>query len=243
MPHDVLLLPGTLLRSEGQYCADGYLKECQREAWKEGDHKTMCKLKQKEHLGAPLRLSSIPSVLMLPAEGKDDHASKSDVRFFHHLSIRDARRHLPLLLRLIGKEHPSLALQDVVICIDYTRTPAAFTVKPLDGYTGGRAAHRPETEARNAALIEKVRGARGTYKLIESTLAAGRGAQLLMTLASGRLFARDAGSGHDAELELEDDDFEGADELFGGGDTVTDAVDMMMIQDKLRSLMKARPSA
>ncbi|KAJ7894937.1 hypothetical protein B0H14DRAFT_3426538 [Mycena olivaceomarginata] len=80
------------------YCS----KECQTLAWKQGGHKTMCKMKQHERLV-----------------------------FFRHLSIRDTWHHLLLLWRLACSTYPALRSCELLIHIDYTAVPPAYSVVPL----------------------------------------------------------------------------------------------------------------
>ncbi|KAJ7852082.1 hypothetical protein B0H14DRAFT_2581117 [Mycena olivaceomarginata] len=77
-------------------------KECQTLTWKQGGHKTMCKMKQRERLV-----------------------------FFRHLSIRDMWHHLPLLRRLTCSTYPALRSCELLIRIDYTAVPPAYSVVPL----------------------------------------------------------------------------------------------------------------
>ncbi|KAJ7808120.1 hypothetical protein B0H14DRAFT_2609138 [Mycena olivaceomarginata] len=91
------------------YCS----KECQTLAWKQGGHKTMCKMKQRERLGKPQAIS------------------KSDAVFFRHFSIRDTWHHLPLLRRLVCSTYPALRSCELLIRIDYTAVPPAYSVVPL----------------------------------------------------------------------------------------------------------------
>ncbi|KAJ7347245.1 hypothetical protein DFH08DRAFT_1080310 [Mycena albidolilacea] len=93
------------------YCS----KECQTPlAWKQGGYKTMCKVKQCERF-----------------EGKSQAISKSNAAFFHHLSIRDMRHHLPLLRRLVCSTYPARRSCKLLIRVDYTAVLPAYTVVPL----------------------------------------------------------------------------------------------------------------
>ncbi|KAJ7349604.1 hypothetical protein DFH08DRAFT_958581 [Mycena albidolilacea] len=99
-PDSALLVTGT---------EDNEIQECQTLAWKQGRHKTMCKMKQCER----------PAI------------SKSDTVFFRHLSISDTWHHLPLLRRLACSMYPALRSCELLIRIDYTAVPPAYSVVPL----------------------------------------------------------------------------------------------------------------
>ncbi|KIM77726.1 hypothetical protein PILCRDRAFT_11814 [Piloderma croceum F 1598] len=147
--------------STTHYCS----KECQTAAWKEGDHKTMCKLKQRERL-----------------EGKKNTISKADKAFFHHLSIRDARRHLPHLRSLAAHEYPDALVQGLVIGIDYRVMPEKYSVQSIVGYRSPETIGTVNEEARNDALFEKVRDNQDRYTLLETKIVNGQDAQLVITL-------------------------------------------------------------
>jgi hypothetical protein len=125
------------------------------------------------------------------AEGKKNTISKADKAFLHHLSIRDARRHLPHLRSLAAREYPDTLVQGLVIGIDYRVTPEKYSVQSIVGYS-------PETtgtvneEARNDALFEKARDNQDRYTLLETKIANGQDAQLVMTLCPS-FWDKDAG--------------------------------------------------
>ncbi|KAJ7133445.1 hypothetical protein C8R44DRAFT_23723 [Mycena epipterygia] len=181
------------------YCS----KECQTLAWKEGGHKTMCKMKQRERL-----------------EGKAQAISKSDVAFFHHLATRDARHHLPLLRRLAHAEHPTLRTGELLIRIDYTVVPPTYSVIPLseadhDVHTAGSA----NAEARNDALLERARENPERYRLVQSRIANGAALQMVLSVVTGNFW-----EGGDAEGSLG----ESAEGEEGERETDADEVDLMM---------------
>ncbi|KAJ7861827.1 hypothetical protein B0H14DRAFT_2741409 [Mycena olivaceomarginata] len=164
------------------YCS----KECQTLAWKQGGHKTMCKMKQRERL-----------------EGKSQAISKSDAAFFHHLSIRDARHHLPFLRRLARSTYPALRSCELLIRIDYTAVPPAYSVVPLaeaerhDIATNGSA----NAEARNDALLERARANPDRFGLIQSQVANGAGMQLVLSVVTGNFWDKGDDSMRDTGVD------------------------------------------
>lgn len=80
-------------------------------------------------------------------------------------------------------DYPGTPAQGLVIRIDYTKQPESYTVKPLDGYKGPPIGGSANDEARNDALIEKVKNDQDRYTLIETIIAHGQWGQLLMTVA------------------------------------------------------------
>jgi len=195
------------------YCS----RECQREAWKEGDHKKMCKLKQQERV-----------------EGKLDPVSKQDTAFFHHLSSRDARRHLPQLRSLAARDFENLQLSDLIICIDYTQVPETYSLKQLTDTPGPYSrptAGSENAEARNKALFTKAREHPGKYTLIESLISQGRTNSVVVTLLIGKFWDGDTGLiGSDVKIEEEKD--------WDGG-AVVDEVDLMMARNALNDLLRS----
>ncbi|KAF8215211.1 hypothetical protein K438DRAFT_1561466 [Mycena galopus ATCC 62051] len=195
------------------YCS----KECQTMAWKEGGHKAMCKMKQRERL-----------------EGKSQAISKSDAAFFHHLATRDARHHLPLLRRLARSNYPNLRSCDLLIRIDYTVVPPAYSVVPLteggrhDIPTNGSA----NAEARNDALLERVRENPDRFGLIQSKVENGATMQLVMSVVTGNFWQ----CGDAEDFEFEDSDALEASMM----DTGVDDVDIMMARTTLNRFLAAR---
>ncbi|KAJ7120472.1 hypothetical protein C8R43DRAFT_1151718 [Mycena crocata] len=189
------------------YCS----KECQIIAWKEGGHKEMCKMKQRERL-----------------EGKSQAISKSDVAFFHHLATRDARHHLPELRRLARAQYPTLRPGELLIRIDYLAVPPKYSVVPIDQadqdlITAGSA----NAEARNDALFERARENPDRFGLIQSRIANGRALQAVLSVVTGNFW-----EGGDAEARLglavaEAD----------GQDTDMDGVDLVMARTALNRFL------
>ncbi|KAJ7256876.1 hypothetical protein B0H12DRAFT_1015743 [Mycena haematopus] len=196
------------------YCS----KECQTMAWKEGGHKAMCKLKQQERL-----------------EGKSQAISKSDAAFFHHLFTRDARHHLPFLRRLASSTYPALRPCELLIRMDYTVVPPAYSVVPLaeadqqDIRTNGSA----NAEARNDALLERVRENPDRFGLIQSRIVHGVSGQLVLSVVSGNFWE---------EGDTEDFEFEDSDDALEGSmmDTGVDDVDLMMARTSLNRFLASR---
>ncbi|OSX68033.1 hypothetical protein POSPLADRAFT_1043193 [Postia placenta MAD-698-R-SB12] len=153
---------------KGKHIICDNVKECQAIAWKEGDHKNMCKMKQRERM-----------------EGKSNPIPKRDIALFHQLSMHHARTHLPRLRRRAVAEFSTVPRHRLVICIDYTVQPAVYSLRPLDTYNTGQTSGTANTEARNDALIEGVRENPERYALIESKIACGRSPQCVLTLATG----------------------------------------------------------
>ncbi|KAJ7022650.1 hypothetical protein C8F04DRAFT_1137345 [Mycena alexandri] len=185
------------------YCS----KECQTIAWKEGGHKAMCKMKQRERL-----------------EGRSQAISKSDVAFFHHLSTRDARHHLPLLRRLARTRYPALRPCELVMRIDYTAVPPVYSVIPLaeadhhELRTNGSA----NAEARNDAILERAREHPDRFGLIQSTIANGAGMQMVMSVVTGNFWEGDMESAMAERM---------------GDRTAVDDVDIMMARSTINRFL------
>jgi len=117
--------------------------------------------------------------------------AKKDGQFFHDLTIRDARKHLPTLRDIAKKEHPTLAPTDLVIRVDYVQLPPVFRLAALDTYSTGPTNATVNAEARNDAIIEKVRENRENYTLLESAVASGQSITCVLTLATGSFWTSD----------------------------------------------------
>ncbi|KAJ6614791.1 hypothetical protein B0H10DRAFT_2043399 [Mycena sp. CBHHK59/15] len=193
------------------YCS----KECQAIAWKEGGHKAMCKMKQRERL-----------------EGKSESISKSDVAFFRHLAARDAQHHLPHLRRLARTQHPALRPCELVIRIDYTAVPPAYAVFPLADFERQQPPMQgsANAEARNDALLERARAHPERTALIQSVVANGRACQMVLSVVTGSFWDDGEGEPGDSEEDVDEEDM----------DTKVDVVDMMMARTALNSFLKAR---
>ncbi|KAJ6494134.1 hypothetical protein DFH09DRAFT_1206826 [Mycena vulgaris] len=192
------------------YCS----KECQTIAWREGGHKDMCKLKQRERL-----------------EGKSQAISKSDVAFFHHLATRDARHHLPQLRRLARTEHPTLRPCELLMCIDYTVVPPVYSVLPLAEAEGhdAPAEGSGNAEARTDAILERARANPDRFGLIQSRIANGSAMQMVLSVVTGNFWVNGDEEGSLGEMPGED-----------GHETGVDDVDIMMARMALnRFLVKA----
>ncbi|KAI0368385.1 hypothetical protein BV20DRAFT_459675 [Pilatotrama ljubarskyi] len=154
------------------YCS----KECQATAWKEGDHKTMCKLKQRERM-----------------EGKAASVSKRDYQFLHYFSMFDARVHLHKLRQVAKRDFPDKPLNQLVISINHAVLPPTYKVKDLMTYDVGP---HPEitmnAEARNDALIEKVQQNPEKFTLVEMEVSAGQGTHKVLALATGKFWDPEA---------------------------------------------------
>ncbi|KAJ6453089.1 hypothetical protein C8R45DRAFT_1039529 [Mycena sanguinolenta] len=196
------------------YCS----KECQTIAWKEGGHKAMCQMKRQERL-----------------EGKSQAITKSDAAFFHHLSTRDARHHLPLLRRLARSNYPTLRSCELLIRIDYTIVPPVYSVVPLteadrhDTPTNGS----PNAVARNDALLERVRENPDRFGLIQSKVVNGVALQLVLSVVTGNFWEH--GDAEDFEFDDSDDALE--ESLM---DTGVDDVDLMMARTSLNRFLASR---
>ncbi|KDQ62799.1 hypothetical protein JAAARDRAFT_54674 [Jaapia argillacea MUCL 33604] len=146
------------------YCS----KECQAIAWKQGDHKSMCKLKQQERI-----------------EHKAESITKQDIRFLHHLTLQDGARNLPHLRALAAREFPGIPYHSLVISINYNFLPPTFSLKPIDTYTGQNIRGTTNGEDRHHALVQKTKEHPGKYVLVEAMISFGEGDQLILTLAKG----------------------------------------------------------
>ncbi|KAK7022297.1 hypothetical protein R3P38DRAFT_2628704 [Favolaschia claudopus] len=199
------------------YCS----KECQTVAWKEGGHKQMCKMKQRERL-----------------EGKSQAITKSDSAFFHHLATRDARHHLPLLRRLGRSSYPALRWCDLLIRIDYTVVPPDYSVVPLAeaeaerDRTGMQMNGFSNAEARSDALIERARQNPERFGLVQSKIVSGHGMQLVLSAVTGNFWEENGdfklGTG---ELYSEEED-----EHFTV-DTDIDDVDIMLARTTINQFL------
>ncbi|KAJ3514357.1 hypothetical protein NLJ89_g2432 [Agrocybe chaxingu] len=226
--------------SNTMYCS----RECQITAWKEGGHKLVCKLKQKEM-----------------QEGRFQSISEGDAAFFHHLATRDARHHLPLLLRLASASYPQLSLTDLIISIDYMKHPPKFTVYPLSEHEKHCPRIASDTsanaEARNEELINRARQNPGKYGIIQSRIANGQGMQMVLSVVTGTFWNErepredqvpegEWNSENEGNLKgagkrrkgrrAESDDSHDEDDIRG---TNVDGVDMMMARMTLNGLLKA----
>ncbi|TCD64726.1 hypothetical protein EIP91_003682 [Steccherinum ochraceum] len=193
------------------YCS----KECQAIAWKEGDHKIMCKLKARERL-----------------EGKAEAVSRKDAGWFHVLFMRDARRYRYEFRSKIKAEYPSSPLYDFVLCMDYTVFPMKPSIRPLKGYNTGPVDATSNAEARNDALIEKVQNNPERFALIESKISCGRSMQCVLTLGTGEFWTSEAEM-FDA-LDAEGSDEEPYDPSLG---PEPDHIDMMRARMMLDQLV------
>jgi hypothetical protein len=147
-------------------------------------------------------------ILHSSAEGKKNTISKADKAFLHHLSIRDARRHLPHLQSLAAHEYPDTLVQGLVISIDYRVMPEKYSVQSIVGYRSPETMGTVNEEARNDALFEKVRDNQDRYTLLETMVVNGQDAQLLITLCPS-FWDKDTllgGNGQMEEFMSDDDD-------------------------------------
>jgi hypothetical protein len=194
----------------------------------------------------PAAYSLLPSCSLIP-EGKSQAISKSDAAFFHHLSIRDARHHLPLLRRLARSTYPALRSCELLIRIDYTAVPPAYSVVPLaeaerhDIATNGSA----NAEARNDALLERARANPDRFGLIQSQVANGAGMQLVLSVVTGNFWDKgDAEEGFvPADYDDDNTDDDAAEDSMR--DTGVDDVDLMMARTVLNQFLahKGEPPA
>jgi hypothetical protein len=164
----------------------------------------MCKLKQRERLGTSLFMNCNPSHARV-TDGKKQTTPKADKAFVHHLSIQDARRHLPQLRSIAAREFPNTPVQGLVICIDYRVIPENYSVRPVMEHSGTETSGTANEEARNDALIEKVRDNQDKYTLLESKIANGQDGQLVMTLCSS-FWDKDCCTGSEEGFSDDDDD-------------------------------------
>ncbi|KZP20988.1 hypothetical protein FIBSPDRAFT_741512 [Athelia psychrophila] len=139
------------------YCS----RECQTIAWKEGDHKTMCKLKKQE------RIENKTSI------------SKTDAFFINKLSFRDTLRNLDHIKTKAASTYPGMPLYALIVKIDYTCYPEIYAVSPLAGYQRG-----VTQEPRHAALLDRVREDPRQWTVVEAMVAHGEGGRLLMSARS-----------------------------------------------------------
>ncbi|KAK7054896.1 hypothetical protein VNI00_003359 [Paramarasmius palmivorus] len=217
------------------YCS----KECQTIAWKEGGHKQMCKLKIQER-----------------REGKNQPISKSDSGKCIQATIAEvteimcsvlSRRCcprcppsiLPHLQRLAKSEFPGVKLHDLIICINYCKVPAKFTLSRLEDYEKmlGEidSGSFPSAEARTDALIERARNNPGKFAMIQSRISNGIGVQLVTTQVAGDFWQ--TGSVKDFTALNDGSDEDSEDEELRGTDI--DAVELMMARHTIRAIAKS----
>ncbi|KAF9042001.1 hypothetical protein BDZ89DRAFT_1090120 [Hymenopellis radicata] len=190
------------------YCS----KACQTLAWKEGGHKSMCKMKQQER-----------------REGKLQSITKSDSAFFHDLATRDAFHHRPLLQRLAQKEHPNVKHSEFIICIDYTVLPPKYSLSLLADYEKDQPKMSlngsTNAEARNDSFVERARQHPGKFTLIQSRISNGTGTQLVTSVRTGNFWHCEDDSFPPASDSEEDDMGDSEREEYRNRDTNVDAVD------------------
>ncbi|KAF4599144.1 hypothetical protein EYR40_006234 [Pleurotus pulmonarius] len=150
------------------YCS----KECQTIAWKEGGHKTTCKLKVQERLG------------------KNQSVSKNDIAFFHSATIRDISYNVPFYKELAEKEYPDTPMTKLVACIDYDGPEPRYFLQPLAGFENNQPSLGGSNNAvaRNEALIERVQTNEGRYSLFQSSIAYGETSRLVLSMVNGEFW-------------------------------------------------------
>ena len=177
--------------------------------------------------------------------------------------MRDARRHLPHLRKLAERDHSNLKYEQLVVAINYTKVPPVYSLKPLKKYkTGVRRIVPPagnmldgplgmqntgdtvNANARNDAIITKVRENPTKFTLIESTIANGDSWQIVMTLSNGGFWTLDhslLGGGRPHEQTSTDEHlYEDEDDLLDEEDGVAeDEVDIMMGRMMIKGLLAA----
>ena len=172
-------------------------------------------------------------------EGKSESISKKDARFFHDLTVRDARKRLPHLRGLLKKEYPTLSYHDVVIKVDYYVNPPTYKITPLAGYTTGPTAGTANAEARNVALIEKVQQNREKFALLESRVACGEGITCVLTLVTGEFWISDDGLIGGGLVEGENDGDANDEDMGNWNGTALDGVDVLQARRVLNGILRA----
>ncbi|TFY60692.1 hypothetical protein EVG20_g7327 [Dentipellis fragilis] len=199
-----------------RYCS----KECQVAGWNSG-HREECRLKKEEQL-----------VL------EDDAIQKEDRLFHHHLAIRDARHHIPLLRRLAAKELPGVPLAKVGVSIDYTRVPEVYGVFALEGHDLSKEVKKDAprvSEARSENIVEKALKSEGRASLVESKICVGEGCSVVLTLTAQPLWETNEVT---RNLPGYMDDEEGWLDRTGEFDTTVDDIDIMMARNVIRSFVE-----
>lgn len=162
--------------------------------------------------------------------------SRQDTAFFHALSTRDARKHLPKLRGIAAREHEGVPLANFVVCIDYTVLPETYTLRLLTEEPGPYSRQingSANAEARNNALHDKAKKNPEKYVLIESTISNGRSDQLVLTLGTGEFWNGDVGLiGGDGRVQVVDE------EDFGDYNTI-DEVDIQMARSTLNGFLRS----
>ena len=131
------------------------MQECQAIAWKEGDHRNVCKLKQQERTGTSELGYHSPRNTYDHAEGKMTKVSKRDSAFFHAISVFDVHKNIRKLRERAKREYPDSLPASFVVLIDFSVTPAVYNLKPIEQYS--RDGHSTTAQARNDAIIESAR--------------------------------------------------------------------------------------
>ncbi|KAJ7599834.1 hypothetical protein C8J56DRAFT_1037442 [Mycena floridula] len=159
------------------YCS----KECQIIAWKEQDHKSICKLKQAEALDIPMMSTR-----------------KQDRTFLHYLTSCDAYQNRQKLQTLAVQKFLGKSISDF---LDY-RTPGGrpkMDLILLDGYdirSTGDVGNSGTLVDRSNDLIERARLNKGKSTLFESKIPNGYTSYAVVTLVNGAFWE----SGNDTTL-------------------------------------------
>ncbi|KAI0733893.1 hypothetical protein C8Q72DRAFT_880611 [Fomitopsis betulina] len=133
------------------YCS----KQCQVAAWKYGNHKEMCILKQRERI-----------------EGKQEIISGRDVTFFNHCAVLDARRNIASIIEEANRKYPGTPYHHLIIEVDFSVIPTAFHIQSVEEFDFNRCTV-DGSRARSQALIERVQEVPGTLALVSPTVSVG----------------------------------------------------------------------
>ena len=107
-------------------------------------------------------------------------------------------------------------------------------MRPIVGYNGPDTSGTVNEEARNDALLEKVRDNQDKYTLLESKISNGQDGQLIMTICSS-FWDKDAGLlGGNGRIEGEEGSSDEDDPI----PTAVDEVDELMVRMTLNQIMK-----
>jgi hypothetical protein len=91
---------------------------------------------------------------------------------------------------LAAQQYPGVTLTDLVICIDYTVIPVAYSLIRLSEFEQ----HLPENNAsdnqlaRNQGLIQRARNHPGKFTVIRSKVAMGQEQRLILSIMSASIW-------------------------------------------------------
>ena len=99
---------------------------------------------------------------------------RRNIKFFYSCAILDARRNIASLIDQANKKYSGKPYYDLIISVDITVIPTAYTLQPIEEYDFGRCTmNGPPTRARTEAMVEKVQKHPGMFSLVATTVVVG----------------------------------------------------------------------